>query len=756
MSRKEKITEKLKKLNPGESIFLPLCVFVLSRVHIYSDIMPFGFAALSGTGAAYNPLALLAFIIGTATGDSGLLAYLRHIAGAAAFMGMKKASCGRVSDAFLLFFSVAAGSTVGLFLNADGFYFVQSLFEAFTAAAFYFLFRSAHGIIKSPGKLKSLNEAEFSVIFFSFLSVAAGFNELELWKISLSAVLMIFMGQAAAYKNGPAVGALCNMGMGFFFFMFSPENPWAVSSLALSGLIGSYVKKYGKIFVPIAYFLPLFLFFPNGMASSPFTIFDVLVSSAVFLAFPESRMDRVNILSPATANEKTYLRISDRLTDLSDTFLSIAETIDSVSVRRTDSKKSAAREAEKKVCRTCPRIKNCRVRAGEELLALETGASGRSAKIPEAINNGCGKKDELLAEFIRCYQLSRMETMWQRRLTEESEAVSGQMKCVSGVFKKLIKENEAFIRRDMEAEMRIMAALKKEGVTVKKLSAGTTHTGSFEVRIDSVPCKESCLCDTVIKGAIEAVIGETVERIGIKNCKRCAVSYSTLSPFGINAVKLSMPLEKLSGDSTAFARVDSEHYAIALSDGMGTGAAAAKESTVAAHMTMRLLASGLDIASAAKMINSLLISRCGGKSFATLDLALINVFSGEVEYLKSGAASGCVYTAGGKVKVASGEGSPLGAVGDCEMKVKKLKLSDGDVLILVSDGVSDAFGADGEKKLIKTLSDFTPGSIEELAEFIAKNAYLATGRKLKDDMTVIAAGCIKRKRGGNNMGKKEA
>lgn len=91
MSPKEKITEKINKLHPGESLFLPLCIFVLSRVHIYSDIMPFGFAALSGTGAAYNPLALLAFVTGTATGDPGLLAYLRHIAGAAVFMGLKNA-----------------------------------------------------------------------------------------------------------------------------------------------------------------------------------------------------------------------------------------------------------------------------------------------------------------------------------------------------------------------------------------------------------------------------------------------------------------------------------------------------------------------------------------------------------------------------------------------------------------------------------------------------------------------------------------
>lgn len=756
MSPKEKITEKINKLHPGESLFLPLCIFVLSRVHIYSDVMPFGFAALSGTGAAYNPLALLAFVTGTATGDPGLLAYLRHIAGAAVFMGLKKLSRGKVSDAFLLFFSVLAGSLTGLFFNAGSFYFLHSIFEALISSAFFFLFREAGKIIKSPGKLKRLNEAEFSVLFFAFLSVAAGFGDLEVWKISLSAVIMIFMGQAAAYKNAPAVGALCNMGMGFFFFMFSPENPWAVSSLALSGLAGAYLKKHGKALVPIAYFLPLFVFFPGGMASSPFTVFDILASSVLFLALPESWLDKVNLLSPASANEKNYLRISDRLTDLSDTFLSIAETFDSVSVRRTDSKKSAAREAVKKVCKPCPLSGSCRVRAGEELLALETGANGKGMTIPEPIDNGCRKKNELLSEFIRCYQLSRMETMWQRRLNEESEAVSGQMRCVSGVFKKLIRENEAFIKRDAEAEMRLYAALKKEGVAVKKLSAGRTHTGAFEVRLDSLPCKGSHLCDTVIKKAVESVIGEEVERVGIKNCKRCAVSYSTLSPFGINAVNLKMPLEKVSGDSTAFARVDSEHYAIALSDGMGTGAPAARESSVAAHMAMRLLASGMDIASVAKMINSLLMSRCGGKSFATLDLALINVFTGEAEYLKSGAASGCVYTSGGKVKIASGEGSPLGAVGEAEMKVKKLKLSDGDVLIMVSDGVSDAFGPDGEKKLFKTLSDFTPGSIEALAEFIAKNAYLATGKKMKDDMTVIAAGCIKRKRGGNNMGKKEA
>lgn len=754
MSRKDKITERIKGALFGEALLLPLCVFVLSRVHIYSDIMPFGYAALSGTGAFFNPLALLAFVSGTALGDSGLLAYLRHIAAAALFMGAKKLSKDKVSDSLILFFAVMTGSLTGLLLKAGAFYCLQSFAEAVSAALFYFLFRSSYGILKNPGKLSMLNEAEFSVLFFAFLSVASGFSDLEVWKISFSAVLMIFMGQAAAYKNAPATGALCNMGMGFFFFMFSPENPWAVSSLALSGMVGSCVKKHGKILVPLSYFLPLLLFFPGGMSTSPFSVYDIALASALFIAVPEKWFDAVNLITAGAANEKAYLRISDRLTDLSDTFLSIAETFDSVSVKRTDGKKGAARETVKRVCRDCAFKKSCTVNAEGELSALETGA--KRAGVYDAAAKGCKRRGELMAEFMRVYQLSRMETMWQKRLNEESEAVSGQMKCVSGVFKKLSKENEAFIKRDCEAEVRLASALKKEGIAVKKLSAGTTHNGAFEVRVDSVPCKGGGMCDSVMKKAVEETIGEKVERVGIKNCKRCSVGYSTLSPFGINAVKLSMPLENVSGDSAAFARVDSEHYAIALSDGMGTGAAAARESSVAAHMAMRLLSSGMDIASAAKMINSLLISRCQGKTFATLDLALVNVFSGEVEYLKNGAASGYIFTSGGKVKVASGEGSPLGAVGDAEMKVKRLKLSDGDVLIMVSDGVADAFGAGGEKKLFDTLSDFTPGSIDALAEFVAKNAYLASGRKMKDDMTVIAAGCIKRKRGGNNMGKKEA
>lgn len=754
LSQKEKITEKIKETLFGETLILPLCIFVLSRVHIYADIMPFGYAALAGTGSFFNPLALLAFVSGTAMGDSGLLSYLRHILAAVFFMGAKKLSKDRLSDGVLLPSAVIFGSISGLIFRADAFYYLHSIAEAAAGLLFYFLFRSSYSIIKRPGTLM-LNEAEFSVIFFTFLSIASGFCGLEIWKISFCAVLMIFLGQAAAYKNTPAAGALCNMGMGFFFFMFSPENPWAVSSLALSGMIGAYVKKHGKILLPLAYFLPLFVFFPNGMASSPFTVFDIALASVMFIAVPEKWFDAVNLITPSAANDKAYLRISDRLTELSDTFLSIAETFDSVSIRRTDCKKGAARETVKRMCRDCVFKKSCSVDTESELSALETGADGKRGDALETVGKGCRRRSELLSEFMRIYQLFRMETMWQKRLSEESEAVSGQMKCVSGVFKKLIKENEAFIKRDFETENRLISALKREGVAVKRLSAGTTYNGAFEVRVDSLPCKGSCMCDSVMKKTVEKTIGSEVERVGIKNCKRCSVGYSSLSPFGINAVKLSIPLENVSGDSAAFARVDSEHYAIALSDGMGTGAAAARESSVAAHMAMRLLSSGMDICSTAKMINSLLLTRCE-KSFATLDLALINVFSGEVEYLKNGAASGYIFTSGGKVKVASGEGSPLGAVGDAEMKVKKLKLSDGDVLILVSDGVADAFGPDGEKKLFDTLSDFTPGSIDALAEFIAKSAYIASGRKIKDDMTVIAAGCIKRKRSGNNMGKKEA
>lgn len=752
------LSVKAKKYILTKETAIIICVFVLSRVHIYADVAPLGLAALYALESVLYPPAVLALVLGTATAALGFTSYLRHIFSLFLAMALKKVLKRRVPDALILFVSIIFGGMFALlFRPLSLFAVVQALAEGTTAFAFYFLFSSSYKALNSFNG-KSLTEAETAVVFFSFVTLALGFYELEMGSVSVTAVIMLFLAMTVAKKNRAPLSALMNMGMGVYFFVFSPKNTECVLMLAIAGMAASWLKKFGKAAVPAAYGAAFLFFRLLGAENTAFSIFDLLIASAIFFFVPERIYDGINTAVTRDCGADDYHFIGDRLMQLSDTFSALADSFEpSMGCARGDYGEVAVQTV-KAVCTNCFFAKSCRINTAEELTRMICGIKNKDGTQcrGEAINRHCRRKKELRAELIKNLQLFRTEALWQSRMNEETAAISGQMRCVSGIFSRLSDERESVIKRDDDAEERIRLMLKKSGIMAKKLVAGKTERGIFEVKMEALPCKKNGMCDSVIKSAVQKALGFEVERVGMKNCVRCSFGYASLTPFGVNAVKLSVPLEHVCGDSTAFARLDSERYAIALSDGMGTGAEAAAVSSVAAHMSLKLLSAGTDLVTTAKMINSLIINRGNGKSFATLDIVLINLVTGQAEYLKNGASSSFILTSSGRVKTVSGAGSPLGAVGECRSEVKKIRLGVGDTLIMVSDGVCDAFGVNGEKKLSERLSEYTAGTVEELAEFVARKAISAYGKKIKDDMTVVAIGCIKRKRGGNNMDKKEA
>lgn len=758
MEKKNALSVKAKEYILTEDNAAAVLIFILSRVHVYADVVPLGLSAVLASGKAFSPVAILSFVMGTGTAAMGFTAYLRHIFSFIFILSVKKIFKDRIKDELVLLLCVFAGGMLSLALRPfSGFAVAAVSAEALMSAAACILYKRAFKVLFAP-TLSALSEKDSAAFFCLFLTLSLGFMYLPTGRLSVTSAMLIFWGMAAAYKNTPSVSALINIGAGFGFYVFSPENPAAVSLFAMSGFLGSYLRKFGKAAIPVSYIIMLPLFFGFSLERAPFSVYDIASASILFMLMPHRLFDRINVVTSHERDEGNYLCVADKMTELSDMFSEIADSFEAVGPKKADNRLYAAEEAEKKICADCLFSSICRIDAKRRLFdfAKKAPQALSESEAPEEIKKYCRRKKELMTEFSKNYQLARMETLWQKRLSEETEALSGQMRCVSGIFSGLSEEEAAFMKRDNAAEECLRAALLRQGIAVKRIRVGKTARGVTEVKIASKPCKGNGMCDSVIKTAVEKALGFETERIGIKNCAHCSFAYAGTAPYVINAVKLSVPFEKVCGDSAAFARIDSERYAIALSDGMGTGKSAAEESRIAAHTALRLLSAGTSLETTAKMINSLLINKSGGKSFATLDIAVINLFSGEAEYLKNGAAAGYIFTSGGRVKTVGGNGSPLGAVGNCETMVKKLRLYDGDMLILVSDGISDSFGEDGERKISEALSEFTAGSIEEISEFLARKAISAVKGKLRDDMTVITVGCIKRKKGGNNTEKKEA
>ena len=154
------------------------------------------------------------------------------------------------------------------------------------------------------------------------------------------------------------------------------------------------------------------------------------------------------------------------------------------------------------------------------------------------------------------------------------------------------------------------------------------------------------------------------------------------------------------GDSICMFETEKDYFYAIISDGMGSGGEAAFCSGLVSVFLEKMLTAGNRPDTAIKMLNGILRSKGGAREMecsATVDLLCVDLLSGQASVLKSGAAPTYVRR-GGDIFRLNSETVPLGILHAIDAKKTVLQPRAGDVIIMVSDGVSDAVpgAADGE------------------------------------------------------------
>ena len=149
--------------------------------------------------------------------------------------------------------------------------------------------------------------------------------------------------------------------------------------------------------------------------------------------------------------------------------------------------------------------------------------------------------------------------------------------------------------------------------------------------------------------------------------------------------------ERVSGDSAAHFETEDGTLCLLLSDGMGCGEAAQRESSMAARLLERFLRAGIDAPPALKTLNSALSLRAESTdSFTTVDLLTLSLQTLEGELYKYGAAPSYLKR-GGTVRRVTCSCLPAGLQeGSPPPEATHIKLSPGCFLVMLSDGVADS------------------------------------------------------------------
>ena len=195
--------------------------------------------------------------------------------------------------------------------------------------------------------------------------------------------------------------------------------------------------------------------------------------------------------------------------------------------------------------------------------------------------------------------------------------------------------------------------------------------------------------------------------------------------------------EEISGDTaTAFESANGYFYSL-ISDGMGSGIEAKETSGFVAGFMTRALEFTSERQTVLKILNHAIKHRHRECS-ATLDLFSVDLYRGEAEFLKSGAAPSYVKRGSSIFRIKS-KTAPLGLMKSVDAERIRVDLEGEDYIIMLSDGIAQS--AEDTPWLLELLSKQPKRNLKEYADHILAAALKNLPKS--DDMTVLVTRIFK-------------
>ncbi len=354
---------------------------------------------------------------------------------------------------------------------------------------------------------------------------------------------------------------------------------------------------------------------------------------------------------------------------------------------------------------------------------------------------------EKVAEIINeTYKIEKVNNLWKHRINENKKVISSQLngvsKAISSVAKNIFDKSEDF--EEEEKEITLLCAQRE--IEILDIKIKRLENKRYIINIYKAPCKDDEQCRTEeIEKILSKALGEDIviqkEVCAVKNkqnlCKQIYISKDKFL-LQIGIAKENKKGSSVSGDYSEQTKLDDGKYLVALSDGMGSGPEAMKSSKIAVKMLTRMLESGFDRDTSMELINSSMYINSVEDNYATLDVAILDLYSGNIEFMKNGACP--TYIKNRKqVNVIKSISLPAGILDKIDLVVYDKDLSDGDIIVMTTDGILEA-NSEYENKEIwvkNLLEEMETDSVQKIANILLKEAIDNDFGVAKDDMTVI-------------------
>lgn len=358
------------------------------------------------------------------------------------------------------------------------------------------------------------------------------------------------------------------------------------------------------------------------------------------------------------------------------------------------------------------------------------------------------------------YKKYKSDYIYKQKIDENKRNLGNQLDGVSKVIssladnleKSLEDENTKFVLEKEE----IIALARARKINIQDLNIKQEKTGRYIVTtyVDScgVPEEKRSCSVQIMEKILYKVLGEKIvlqkSTCGIKHENSlCVNTYASPDKYVLQLgfAKKTKDGSSISGDSNLTIKLDDGKYLLAISDGMGTGPKAREASKLAVKMLQRLLSSGFDRDTSIELINSILPQITEEDTFATLDIAILDLYAGNIEFIKNGACPTYIKENNKKVQIIKALTLPAGILENINLVVYDKDIEENDILVMCSDGIMESNAEYQNKELWvrDILESIETDNVQKIADIITKEAIDNGYGITKDDMTIIVAKFVK-------------
>ena len=371
-------------------------------------------------------------------------------------------------------------------------------------------------------------------------------------------------------------------------------------------------------------------------------------------------------------------------------------------------------------------------------------------KTEEIVQNryvkGCPHYTRMVEAATEAFARVELNEAWYRRLTENRRIIASQLDAMAKLMDDWGKAEKCIDKRRRLRLSRIYVAAREKGLIVENAHIYETAGHRLCVKAD-VYTKEDGGIEAVkyvqsVSRAMGVQMRQAHETVSIITDElSTVVLYEENQFYALSGVATKKKTgSQANGDSCSMFQLDDGMYHVCVSDGMGSGKQAQAESTLVVDLLEKLLEAGFSRESALKLMNSAMVISAGEESYSTVDFATIDMYTGELELTKTGAAPSFIKS-GKTVSAIENESLPAGVDDAQESMHSKNTLQSGDFLVMVTDGVLEYLHAkDRQGKLMDIITGVKSDNAGVMAQEILDRVLLDTGGYAMDDMTVVAIG----------------